>query len=120
MIQKLFVSKETAGKKGSPNAVEVYFTRARIAMCVNFIIAIMILAMMIAPIWILYHITNQVGTPQNSAACMGVLLVFTLFFSAGLSFFTSAKRHEVLAAAAAYCAVLVVFIGNVGNRIISG
>ncbi|OCL06508.1 hypothetical protein AOQ84DRAFT_410867, partial [Glonium stellatum] len=31
-----------------------------------------------------------------------------------LSLVTRARRHEVLAAAAAYCAVLVVFLGNVG------
>ncbi|KAF1850160.1 uncharacterized protein K460DRAFT_273358, partial [Cucurbitaria berberidis CBS 394.84] len=31
-----------------------------------------------------------------------------------LYLFTRAKRHEILAAAAAYCAVLVVFLGNVG------
>jgi hypothetical protein len=39
-----------------------------------------------------------------------------LLFSAELTFFTRAKRHEILAAAAGYCAVLVVFIGNVTGR----
>ncbi len=68
---------------------------------------------MIAPIWILYYMSNQPSTSQNRAACMGVLFASTLLFSVGLSFFTSAKRHENLAAAAAYCAVLVVFLGNV-------
>ncbi|EDN98742.1 hypothetical protein SS1G_13601 [Sclerotinia sclerotiorum 1980 UF-70] len=32
-----------------------------------------------------------------------------------LAAFTRAKRHEIIAAAAAYCAVLVVFVGNVGQ-----
>ncbi len=116
----MFISKETAQKKGDPEAVEVYFTRSRIAMCVNFIIAVVIVAVMVAPIWILYHITERSGSVENSATCMGVLLVFTLIFSAGLSFFTSAKRHEVLASAAAYCAVLVVFLGNVGTNRVAG
>lgn len=63
-----------------------------------------------------------------------ILLIFTLIFSGILSLFTNAKRHEILGSAAAYvaasnlwyercligdenryCAVLVVFIGNVGK-----
>ena len=46
--------------------------------------------------------------------CIGTLLIFTLAFSSALSIFTKARRHEILAAAATYCAVLVVFLGNVG------
>lgn len=53
------------------------------------------------------------GNGKADAPCMGVLLVSTLAFSAVLAIFTRAKRHEILAAAAAYCAVLVVFLGNV-------
>lgn len=45
--------------------------------------------------------------------CIGTLLICTLAFSSILSLFTKARRHEILAAAAAYCAVLVVFLGNV-------
>jgi hypothetical protein len=43
---------------------------------------------------------------------VGVLIVFTLLFSAAMSLLTKAARHELFAASAAYCAILVVFIGN--------
>jgi hypothetical protein len=73
----------------------------------------MILALLIVPIWLLYFFVTHNGSGRADAPCMGVLLVSTLSFSAVLSIFTRAKRHEILAAAAAYCAVLVVFLGNV-------
>jgi hypothetical protein len=114
--QKLFSSAESKQKKGSETAVEVYFDRERTETFVNAIITCMILALLILPFYILYHLTAGPNTYHNNALCMGVLLVFTLCFSAGLSFFTRAQRHEILAAAAGYCAVLVVFIGNVSGR----
>jgi len=80
------------------------------------IILLMILALLVVPIYILYRITNlsaAPATPRNNAICMGVLLVATLAFSASISLFTRARRHEILAASAAYCAILVVFLSNV-------
>lgn len=76
----------------------------------------MILVLLIVPIYTLYHLIKDVGTNRAYALCMGVLVVATLAFSAVLSLFTKAKRHEILAAAAAYCAVLVVFLGNIGPK----
>ncbi|OCK77315.1 hypothetical protein K432DRAFT_304509, partial [Lepidopterella palustris CBS 459.81] len=95
---------------------EVYYTRSRIDFLVNGIITVMILVLLVVPVYILYHLINDVDTSRAYAICIGVLLVFTLAFSAVLSLFTRAKRHEILAAAAAYCAVLVVFLGNVGPQ----
>jgi uncharacterized membrane protein len=46
---------------------------------------------------------------------VGILVVFTLLFSAAMSLLTKAKRQELFAASAAYCAVLVVFITNFNN-----
>ncbi|TGO84199.1 hypothetical protein BPOR_0536g00070 [Botrytis porri] len=48
-----------------------------------------------------------VPNSANIAMILAILLPFTFIFSAVISLFTRAKRHEVLAAAAAYCAVLV-------------
>lgn len=80
------------------------------------IITATILVLLVVPVYLLYHLTNEGKSSLDSTAtCMGTLLVFTLAFSAVLSFFTRAQRHEILAAAAAYCAVLVVFLGNVQN-----
>ena len=59
---------------------------------------------------------NASGTTDSSSKdtfnAVGVLIVFTLLFSAAMSLLTKAARHELFAASAAYCAILVVFIGN--------
>lgn len=49
---------------------------------------------------------------KDTFNAVGVLIVFTLLFSAAMSLLTRAARHELFAASAAYCAILVVFIGN--------
>ena len=108
------------------------------------IITSIILALLVVPIWLLYHFSVTFNATRSNVLCMGVLLVATLVFSAVLSLFTKARRHEVLAASAGYvflrsrltvmgslcmltllwwkcryCAVLVVFVGNIGNAGIS-
>jgi hypothetical protein len=65
-------------------------------------------------VYILYHMVHDINTRKAYMTCILLLLVFTLAFSAVLSLFTKARRHEILAAAAAYYAVLVVVLGNVG------
>ncbi|KAF2807251.1 uncharacterized protein BDZ99DRAFT_478754 [Mytilinidion resinicola] len=112
LIKWLFCSKETQMKS---NGDEIYYTRSRINLLVNSIITFVILILLVLPIYILYHLIKDVGTGKAYGICIGVLLLATLAFSAILSLFTRAKRHEILAAAAAYCAVLVVFFGNVGR-----
>ncbi|KAG4442411.1 hypothetical protein IFR05_002113 [Cadophora sp. M221] len=67
------------------------------------------------PVYILWNLTRAVNSGKTISIIIAVLLVSTLIFSAELTLFTRAKRHEILAAAAAYCAVLVVFVGNVGQ-----
>ncbi len=93
---------------------QAFSRRRRINRIVNTILSTQILIVLAASIYILYHVVSG-SDPNNAYAVrIGVLLVFTLAFSAVLSLFTAAKRHEILAAASAYCAVLVVFVGNVG------
>jgi len=70
---------------------------------------------MIIPVYILYSLVGELGTRKANATYMGVLLLATLAFSAVLALCTRARRHEILGAAAGYCAVLVIFLGNVGN-----
>ncbi|KIV79938.1 hypothetical protein PV11_07477 [Exophiala sideris] len=121
-LGNLFRSEETRLKTEVPpgepsNGVEnvVYYTRRRIEGLVNTIMIFMVLAILIIPVYILFHLSERPQTTQNTAICIGVLLVSTLAFAAGVSLFSRAKRHEVLAASAGYCALLVVFIGNVGG-----
>lgn len=92
---------------------EIYYTPARIALLANGILTIIILTLLVLPIYILYHLVHDIGGRQAYVTCFGTLILFTLAFSSVLSLFTKARRHEILAAAAAYCAVLVVFLGNV-------
>jgi hypothetical protein len=98
----------------------------------------MIVALLIVPIYLLYNLVKDTDGKLDDHAtgvCIAILLVCTLLFSAVLSVFTRAKRHEILGAAAAYvsvddrelslilnsadwsryCAVLVVFLGNVNG-----
>ena len=94
---------------------EIFYTPSRIAKVTNGILTITILVLMVLPIYLLYHMVHDIGTSEAYMTCIGTLLIFTLAFSSVLSLFTKARRHEILAAAAAYCAILVVFLGNVGT-----
>ena len=60
----------------------------------------------------MYKLTSIGQHPHGTFEAIGVLVVFTLLFCACMSLLTTAKRHELFAASAAYCAVLVVFISN--------
>jgi hypothetical protein len=108
--QYLFCSPETRAKADQHT---ILYSKNRIDALVTTIITLMILFLLIIPIYVLWHLEN--GRASASAVTIGVLLVFTLMFSAVLSLFTRARRHEILGAAAAYCAVLVVFLSNVGQ-----
>jgi hypothetical protein len=44
---------------------------------------------------------------------MVIAFLFTIFFSVGLSIVSSASNYQILAATAAYGAVLVVFVANI-------
>jgi hypothetical protein len=112
-IKYVFCSKET---KEKTDGIGVYYTRTRIEGLAISIITIMILVLLVVPIYILFHLVDGNYTSRTYSICIGVLLISTLAFSAVLSLFTRARRHEILGAAAAYCAVLVVFIGNIGNN----
>ena len=83
------------------HGIEVYYDRSRIIAFVNVLITLIILLLLIVPIYILYHLIHNVNTSRAYVICIGVLLVSTLAFSAVLSLFTRARRHETLAAAAA-------------------
>jgi hypothetical protein len=52
------------------------------------------------------------STKQSAIRMAGTTLVCAFVFVTAISFFTNPKRQEVFSAIAAYCAVLVVFIGN--------
>jgi hypothetical protein len=81
--------------------IAVYYTRSRINAVVNCIIVLMVIALLIVPIYILFHLLDDATSNRAYGISVGVLLIFILAFSAVLHFFTRAKRHEILGAAAA-------------------
>ena len=74
-----------------------------------------IFILLVLPVVAMYKLT-PVPNRDSTIDAVGLLVVFTLLFSAAMSLLTKAKRHELFAASAAYCAVLVVFISNFSNN----
>ncbi len=83
---------------------------------VGAIITAIIFALLVLPVVALYRLTCF-GHRRSIFSAVGVLVVFTLLFSTAMAILTKARRHELFAASAAYCAVLVVFITNFGNPV---
>lgn len=85
------------------------------------VLTILAAALLLIPVLILFK--NQPTTPseiqQKGKTQILTVFFFTLAFSACCSIFTKAKRQEVFTATAAYCAVLVVFLGNTSNVVAS-
>lgn len=112
-------------------ATVTFFSQDKIGVVTNLIIATMLTLLFVAPISVLYYLSSNTSGLRRALASVGVLMSFTLLFTALTSTFTRAKRHEVTAASAAYvlqlafdiasdtniivryCAVLAVFFGNV-------
>lgn len=87
--------------KAEPSAGITFFNRERIDIVVSCIITVTILALLIVPVYLLWKLTRRVASGPMVAIIIAVLLVFTLVFSAVLTLFTRAKRHEILASSAA-------------------
>jgi hypothetical protein len=77
---------------------------------------------LLLPVVILYRIEPLAPDEIKTQGKLQILtiFVFTLLFYAAVSITTRAKRQEVFAATAAYCAMLVVFLGNTSNVLASG
>ncbi len=97
MILVLMPRKETREKTFIPEIH--YYDHSRISTCVTWIVTAMILILLMVPIWVLYHLAIT-GTIATSPKTISVIIVPTLVFATVISAFTSAKRHELLAASA--------------------
>ena len=64
------------------------------------IISTAVLILLMIPVGLLYKISIE-GTISKTPDVIVLILVFTMVFSALLSAFTKAKRHEIVAASAA-------------------
>ncbi|KAH8729020.1 hypothetical protein GQ44DRAFT_502619 [Phaeosphaeriaceae sp. PMI808] len=112
LTQKLFATQELREKTN--DQCVYYYSQSRIEKLVGLIITLIIFILLVLPVVAMYKLTS-VGDRNSTFDAVGILVVFTLLFSTAMSLLTKAKRHELFAASAAYCAVLVVFISNFGN-----
>ncbi|KAH0537576.1 hypothetical protein FGG08_005642 [Glutinoglossum americanum] len=117
LIRWLFLTPELRAKSASPTIH--YFSPGRIDKLVALLITLIILVLLASPVIALvvlqqHHPVQQQQQqlqtqPQQGAAIsaltvfrsIGVLMVFTLTFSAAMSMLTRARRHEVFASSAA-------------------
>ncbi|KAI0588054.1 hypothetical protein Alg130_01678 [Pyrenophora tritici-repentis] len=126
-LLKYFRTPEAQEKTSDPSVC--YYSSSRVDKLVNILITFVIFCLLVVPVITMYQLTNTASHVETDASgnttttnvdinsrdtfnAVGVLVVFTLLFSAAMSLLTKAARHELFAASAAYCAILVVFIGN--------
>ncbi|KAF2634569.1 hypothetical protein P280DRAFT_538556 [Massarina eburnea CBS 473.64] len=129
-LQKYFRTPELRAK--TTNSHISFYSSTRIDQLINVLITFVIFVLLVVPVITMYKLTSTSShvelSDSNSSSvanvsalassdrdtfnAVGVLIVFTLLFSAAMSILTKAARHELFAASAAYCAILVVFIGN--------
>ncbi|KAH9219760.1 hypothetical protein DL95DRAFT_482877, partial [Leptodontidium sp. 2 PMI_412] len=103
-------------KKTNPTkAGVILYSRGHLNKFKITIILGMIMIHFVVPVYVLWYMARLPETNSSTAVSVAILLIFTCALSLVLSQLTRAKRHEILASAAAYCAVLVVFIGNAGQ-----
>jgi hypothetical protein len=82
---------------------------------VGLLITSIIFVLLVVPVVVMYKMTSLSRSQHSMFLAIAVLIIFTLLFSGAMGALTVAKRHEIFAASAAYCAVLVVFISNFGT-----
>ncbi|KAJ3539276.1 hypothetical protein NM208_g5556 [Fusarium decemcellulare] len=66
---------------------------------------ILAIATLVVPIGVLYCVEP---IPER----LGIIAGFTIIFSSALCWLTSSRNYEIFSATAAYCAVMVVFVGS--------
>ena len=78
------------------------------------IITSIILALFAAPIFSLNELSKR-NTDKATTGAILILLLCAAIFAGMMSLVTNAGRNELFAATAAYCAVLIVFVGTQNN-----
>ncbi|KAL9078146.1 MAG: hypothetical protein Q9157_002940 [Trypethelium eluteriae] len=89
-----------------------FFSLSRISICV---VPVITLVMFMVPVIAMYEVTLG-GTRAGAYGAIGILGASTVIFTIVMTLTTTARRHELFAAVAAYVAVLVVFLGNVSGN----
>lgn len=105
ILRAIFVNPDDQAKTKDPHVH--YYSDDRMGTLIKVVVAIVSTALLFIPIFIFLSCHTL-----SVKSMTGITLFFALVFATAVSVFTSARRQEVFAATAAYCAVLVVFIGN--------
>lgn len=102
-ICKLFSLLDTSGRSSDPKVKIIRLSRlVAVSRALNTLLAI---ATLVAPIVVLYLVKP---IPKR----LFVIAAFTVVFSSALCWLTSSRNYEIFSATAAYCAVMVVFVGS--------
>ncbi|KAM0124315.1 hypothetical protein ACHAP3_010457 [Botrytis cinerea] len=97
----IFSTTELQQKTDSKDSNIILSSPERVNMVVTLIILAAVLILLIVPVFLLWFINNLNTSKPLIGVLISLLLTFTLIFSGVLSAFTRAKRHEIIAAAAA-------------------
>ncbi|KAK4540552.1 hypothetical protein LTR36_009082 [Oleoguttula mirabilis] len=112
-IRNMFLTPELRAKSSDEDIH--YYAPERVETLVNAIITGIIFILLILPVVAMYELSD-IGRRASPFEAIGILIIFTLLFGGAMSALTEARRQELFAASAAYCAVLVVFIGNFSTQ----
>ncbi|KAI4283972.1 MAG: hypothetical protein L6R38_001765 [Xanthoria sp. 2 TBL-2021] len=107
LLPQFILSSSEERKKTDDEYVQLY-SKYRVDVLARLILTVVAVVLLMVPTAVLFLV------PEHGILKIMLIMIFTMLFSAALSVFTKAKRHEMFAATAAYCAVLVVFLGNLG------
>ncbi|KAI4279433.1 MAG: hypothetical protein LQ337_000244 [Flavoplaca oasis] len=117
VTQVIFRTKEQKIITGQENVFLV--SPFRLDVFLRIVLTILAAILLLLPVVILFELqpTEASQVRQKGGFQILTIFIFTLLFSASCSICTKARRQEVFTATAAYCAVLVVFLGCTLNTI---
>ncbi|KAL8843887.1 MAG: hypothetical protein Q9176_001849 [Flavoplaca citrina] len=109
--QVIFRTKEQKIVTGQENVFLV--SPFRLDVFLRIVLTILAAILLLLPVVILFELQPAEASQVRRKGGFQILTIFlfTLLFSASCSICTKARRQEVFTATAAYCAVLVVFLG---------
>ncbi|KAF2204293.1 hypothetical protein GQ43DRAFT_388278 [Delitschia confertaspora ATCC 74209] len=84
-----------------------YFPEATVKHIVSFVSVLLAATLLVGAITSLYFV-------KRPSTVIGILAAFTTLFAGSIGLLTNARKVDIYAATAAYAAVLVVFVGNLG------
>ena len=111
--KKIFRTEEQKIKTGTDPTLNLV-SPTRFDVLLRAILTLLAAVLLLVPVLILFELQPENASQVKSRSKYQVLTIFlfTLIASASCSIFTKARKQEVFTATAAYCAVLVVFLGN--------